>query len=200
VRGRGNIRVVVAARDAAQRASLRDVLAEDGLEVAFEAADDAELLVLSQIERPDAAVVAAEPTLFDAPRALIELRTELPELPVVVVSAQAGQRPVSKALRNGAVGYVYVDQVEEVLSCAVRAAVAGMTVVPKEVRRHAMAPAFSHRERQVLDLAVRGYTNTQIARELFLAESTVKSHLSACFRKLGVSSRAEAAAALAPTA
>jgi DNA-binding NarL/FixJ family response regulator len=200
VRGRGTIRVVVAGRDAAERADLRAVLEEDGVEVAFEAADESELLVLSQIERPEAAVVVAEPTLFDAPRALIELRTEMPELPVVVVSAQAGQRPISKALRNGAVGYVYADQVEDVLTCAVRAAVAGMTCVPKEVRRHAIAPAFSHRERQVLDLAVRGYTNTQIARELFLAESTVKSHLSACFRKLGVSSRAEAAAALTTTA
>ena len=71
-----------------------------------------------------------------------------------------------------------------------------MTVVPADVRRQAVPPAFSHRERQVLDLAVRGMTNTQIAGELYLAESTVKSHLSACFRKLGVSSRAEAAAAL----
>ncbi len=189
------MRVVIAGREAVEREMLREVLEDDGMEVAFEAADAAELVVLSQIERPDAAVVSAEPALFDAPRALIELRTTLPDLPVVVVSSQSGQRPVSKALRNGARAYLYFDQLE-LLPCALRAVAGGLTVVPADVRRQAVPPAFSHRERQVLDLAVRGYTNTQIARELFLAESTVKSHLSACFRKLGVSSRAEAAAAL----
>ena len=193
------MRVVVAARDANEREQLREVLERDGMEVAFEALDVPELLVLVQIERPDAAVVAADPQLFDAPRALLELKTSFPDLPVVVVSAQTGERPISKALRNGARAYVYADRID-VLPCALRAAAAGMTVVPADVRRQAVPPAFSHRERQVLDLAVQGMTNTQIARELFLAESTVKSHLSACFRKLGVSSRAEAAAALATPA
>lgn len=190
------MRVVIAGREAVEREMLREVLEADGMEVAFEAADAAELVVLSQIECPDAAVVSAEPALFDAPRALIDLKTTLPDLPVVVVSSQSGQRPVSKALRNGARAYLYFDQLA-LLPCALRAVAGGLTVVPADVRRQAVPPAFSHRERQVLDLAVRGYTNTQIARELFLAESTVKSHLSACFRKLGVSSRAEAAAALA---
>ncbi len=193
-----SIRVVVAAHDAAERDRLRAVLEDDGVEIAFEAVDADELLLLARIERPDAVVVAAEPALFDAPRELIELKAEMPDLPVIVVSSASGQRPISKALRNGAAGYVYTDQAEDVLPCAVKAVVGGMTVVPSDVRTHAVPPAFSHRERQVLDLAVRGYTNTQIARELFLAESTVKSHLSACFRKLGVSSRAEAAAALSP--
>ena len=193
------MRVVLSGRDAAERERVRGVLESDGIDVAFEAADPAELLVLTQIERPDAAVVIASSALFDAPRSLLELKTSFPELPVVVVSSEAGQRPISKALRNGATGYVYSDQLD-ILPCAVRAAVGGMTVVPAELRRQAVPPAFSHRERQVLDLAVAGYTNTQIARELFLAESTVKSHLSACFRKLGVSSRAEAAAALTAAA
>ena len=193
------MRVVISGRDAVERERLRAVLASEGIEVAFEAVDPSELPVLTQIDRPHAAVVLAEPALFDAPRALLELKTSFPDLPIVVVSSQSGQRPISKALRNGAIGYVYADQLD-ILPCAVKAAVGGMTVVPADVRRHAVPPAFSHRERQVLDLAVRGHTNTQIARELFLAESTVKSHLSACFRKLGVSSRAEAAAALATPA
>ena len=193
------MRAVVAGRDASERERIRSVLEEDAIEVAFEAIDVAEATILVQIERPDVAVLAIDPALFDAPRALLELKETMPDLPIVVVSNQTGQRPISKALRNGAMAYVYADQAG-VLPSALRAVVAGLTVVPADVRRHAVPPAFSHRERQVLDLAVRGYTNTQIARELFLAESTVKSHLSACFRKLGVSSRSEAAAALAATA
>ena len=193
------IRVVLAARDANERARLRDILEADGIEIAFEALDASEMLVVAQIDRPHAAVVADAGGVLESHSLLIQLRTALPELPVVVVSEAVGQRPISKALRHGAAGYVYADRAVDVLACTVRATLGGMTVLPKDVRRHGVSPTFSHRERQVLDLAIRGYTNTQIARELFLAESTVKSHLSACFRKLGVSSRAEAAAALATT-
>jgi DNA-binding NarL/FixJ family response regulator len=52
------------------------------------------------------------------------------------------------------------------------------------------------REKQILTLVVAGLTNSQIASELFLAESTVKSHLSSAFAKLGVSSRSEAVAVI----
>jgi DNA-binding NarL/FixJ family response regulator len=55
-------------------------------------------------------------------------------------------------------------------------------------------PALSYREKEVLELAAGGLTNSQIASRLFLAESTVKTHLSSAFRRLGVSSRREAAA------
>ena len=55
-------------------------------------------------------------------------------------------------------------------------------------------PTFSHRERQVLTFVSRGLTNAEIADELFLAESTIKSHLSSAFAKFGVRSRREAAA------
>jgi DNA-binding NarL/FixJ family response regulator len=193
----GPTSVVIGARDAAQRDSLRDVLEAQGTGVAFEAAGAEEIALLCRLERPDAVVLAADTELFDAPRDLVELRETLPELPIVVVSSATGRRPVDKALRNGAAAYVYADEAATQLTPAIAAAVAGLIAVPSELRRHAVAPVFSHRERQVLDLAVRGYTNTQIAQELFLAESTVKSHLSACFRKLGVSSRSEAAEALA---
>jgi len=192
----GQTTVVIGASDAAQRESLRAVLTGAGMKVTFEAAGADEVILLCRLDPPDAVVLVGTQALFDAPRELIELHTEMPELPIVVVSSTMGRRPVDKALRNGACGYVYCDEAEVALPAAVRAAIAGLTVVPSALRRHATPPAFSHRERQVLDLAVRGYTNTQIAGELFLAESTVKTHLSACFRKLGVSSRSEAAEAL----
>ena len=56
--------------------------------------------------------------------------------------------------------------------------------------------ALTTREKQILMLVVTGLTNSQIAAELFLAESTVKGHLSSAFSKLGVSSRSEAAAVI----
>jgi DNA-binding NarL/FixJ family response regulator len=192
--------VVIGAEDAAVREELRATLAGAGMAIAFEASGAEETGLLCRLEPPDAIVLAADPALFEAQRDLVELRTQVPDVPVVVVSTATGRRPVDKALRNGATGYVYADEIGAMLAPAVVAAAAGLIALPAALRRHAVAPVFSHRERQVLDLAVQGHTNTQIAQRLFLAESTVKSHLSACFRKLGVSSRAEAAEALAAPA
>jgi len=71
-----------------------------------------------------------------------------------------------------------------------------MAVVPREAREHVEKPVLSLREKQILNLVVSGLTNRQIAERLYLAESTVKTHLTAAFGKLGVRSRSEAAAAL----
>jgi DNA-binding NarL/FixJ family response regulator len=188
---------VIGGADPQLRERMREALEAAEITIAFEAAGAEEVALLCRLEQPEAVALAFDPSLLEGARELIELRNAVPEVPVVVVSSATGRRPVDKALRNGAAGYVYTDEVERMLPAAVDAALAGLIAVPAALRRHAMAPTFSHRERQVLDLAVGGHTNTQIARELFLAESTVKSHLSACFRKLGVSSRSEAAEALA---
>jgi DNA-binding NarL/FixJ family response regulator len=64
--------------------------------------------------------------------------------------------------------------------------------VPRGHWRQIEPPALSSREKQILGLVVMGYMNSQIAEQLFLAESTVKSHLSSAFGKLGVRSRNEA--------
>ncbi len=72
------------------------------------------------------------------------------------------------------------------------AVAAGQVCVPRNHWRQIEAPALSSREKQILGLVVMGYMNSQIAEQLFLAESTVKSHLSSAFAKLGVRSRHEA--------
>jgi DNA-binding CsgD family transcriptional regulator len=69
-------------------------------------------------------------------------------------------------------------------------------VVPRKLRASVEKPAFSHRERQVLALVSRGLTNSEIAERLLLAQSTVKSHLSSAFTKLGIRSRKEVTALL----
>jgi DNA-binding CsgD family transcriptional regulator len=73
------------------------------------------------------------------------------------------------------------------------AVAAGLSVMPSVLRNGAERLALSHREREVLRLAVTGHTNGEIATMLFLAESTVKSHLSSAYRKLGAGGRNHAA-------
>jgi DNA-binding NarL/FixJ family response regulator len=112
---------------------------------------------------------------------------------VVVCPASNGQA-VRRALAAGASGLVYDTDIEAALAPVVHAAVVGYLSIPRASQRCLERPELSGRERQVLQGAVLGRTNAEIAQALFLAESTVKSHLSAVFRKLGVHSRGEAAA------
>jgi DNA-binding NarL/FixJ family response regulator len=116
-----------------------------------------------------------------------------PGVPSVVV-ASLTKNGVHKALEAGASGAVLDSQLELVLPATIRAVCTGQVVVPDQFRHHAARPALSHREKETLALVAAGMTNRQIADRLFLAESTVKTHLSSVFGKLGVGSRSEAAA------
>jgi DNA-binding NarL/FixJ family response regulator len=79
---------------------------------------------------------------------------------------------------------------------ALAAAGADLVCVPRASRRAIAKPTFSHREKEVLGHLVEGMTNRQIAARLYLAESTVKTHVASAFSKLGVRSRREAAMVL----
>ena len=70
---------------------------------------------------------------------------------------------------------------------------AGLSALPVPLRNALDRPAFSHREREVLRRAIAGKSNSEIAEGMFLAQSTVKSHLSSAYRKLGACGRKEAA-------
>jgi DNA-binding NarL/FixJ family response regulator len=127
-------------------------------------------------------------------RAQIRAASErFPGVPSVVV-ASISKNGVHKALEAGASGAVLDSQLELVLPATIRAVCAGQVVVPDQFRHHAARPPLSHREKQTLALVAAGMTNRQIADSLYLAESTVKTHLSSVFAKLGVGSRSEAAA------
>jgi DNA-binding NarL/FixJ family response regulator len=115
---------------------------------------------------------------------------------LVVVAPDATAVEVRQAMNAGADAYVLRRAVDRSLPAAINAAVAGLVCVPRDVRRLLAKPTFSHREKQVLGLVVTGLTNRQIAGRLYLAESTVKSHLMSAFAKLGVRSRKDATALL----
>jgi len=125
---------------------------------------------------------------------LRRLRRDHREPPIIVISPAATAASVRRALDAGADAFVLEAEIETALAAAARAVATVQSVVPRKVRESVERPAFSHRERQVLSCVARGLTNAQIAEELYLAESTIKSHLSSAFSKFGVRSRKEAAA------
>jgi DNA-binding NarL/FixJ family response regulator len=125
---------------------------------------------------------------------LRRLRKLIPNAGIVVVAPRTDSSGVRRALDAGADGLVFESELETCVIASVAAVAVGQTAVPRRVRGGLHKPAFSHRERQVLDRVAAGLTNREIADSLFLSESTVKSHLASAFAKLGVRSRKEAAA------
>jgi DNA-binding CsgD family transcriptional regulator len=112
---------------------------------------------------------------------------------VLVVSPECSPLSAARAIRAGADAVIVASDLEETLAPAVRAVAAGLSALPVPVRNAADRPALSYREREVLRRAVAGKTNSEIAKGMFLAQSTVKSHLSSAYRKLGAGGRKEAA-------
>jgi DNA-binding NarL/FixJ family response regulator len=155
--------------------------------------DDAELVELS----PDSEAIVILVCDVDRPAemaALRRLHREVPKPAVIAVSPTATGTGVRRALDAGADAIVFEPVLESTLAVAVSAVGSGQSVVPRSMRASVERPTFSHRERQVLTYVSQGLTNAQIADELFLSESTIKSHLSSAFAKFGVRSRREAAA------
>lgn len=139
----------------------------------------------------DVAVLAFDLT---ATAAAADLPCAVRELPVsrfVIVSPGSGPLGARRAVRQGAAGIVLADDVELALAPAIRAVAAGLTAIPVALRSEADKVSLTHRELEVLRLVAAGKTNREIALALYLAESTVKSHLSSLFRKIGACSRKE---------
>lgn len=178
----------------APQKELRDrvaaALAADGLEVAHRGWDVADL-VLERGDDPDVIVVACE--VPERRAALAPVAQRLPSATIVVVAARATRQTVRRIVENGAAGLVLEDSVEVALALAVRSACAGQLSLPRELSVGLQEPVLSSREKQILGMVVMGFKNSEIAGRLFLAESTIKSHLSSVFSKLGVRSRKEAA-------
>lgn len=130
------------------------------------------------------------------------LRKRFPQTPVVILSAQDDAESVTKALRQGAAGFVSKSSPTDVLMHALREVLAGEIWCPPEYRDDAgkrrrpktVAERFNLTKSQarVLELLAEGKTNREIAELLDVAEGTIKIHVSAIFKSLGVSNRSQA--------
>lgn len=133
----------------------------------------------------------------DRPAEMTELRRlsrETPEPAIIVVSPSATATAVRRTLDAGADALVFEPELELALVTTMRAVASGQSVVPRNLRAGVERPNLSHREREVLTLVCDGMTNAEVAEALYLAESTIKSHMASIFTKFGVHSRKEAVA------
>ena len=120
--------------------------------------------------------------------------------PVVVFSPQLDLPLARDALRAGASGFVHAEMMPDQLVRALAVAARGELVAPRELLRYVLTndqsgdlAALSARQREILGYVVEGLSNAEIGRRLYLSESTIKQHLRAAYKLLGVSNRTEAA-------
>jgi len=142
---------------------------------------------------PACAILAGRRPDAEIGRAASRIHSELAGTPILVVCLRAGSGDVRRAIGYGIDGVVLERRIEAVLAPAVAAVRSGQTCVPSGNRSEIETKVLTRREKQMLALVARGLTNAEIAASLYLAESTVKSHLSSAFGKINVSSRYEAA-------
>jgi DNA-binding NarL/FixJ family response regulator len=127
-----------------------------------------------------------------------ELSPDAP--PVVVFSPQLDLPLARDALQAGASGFVHAEMMPDQLVRALAVAARGELVAPRELLRYVLTrdqsgdlAALSARQREILGYVVEGLSNAEIGRRLYLSESTIKQHLRAAYKLLGVSNRTEAA-------
>jgi DNA-binding NarL/FixJ family response regulator len=186
------VEIAICAADGTIRTRIEAALAFGGYEVAVVSGSLDELIESEPQTHPSLVVLAWEFEPFTRAEELGPPRAGLGETPLIVV-ATGFLGAAYRRLLGEVEGMVHEAQIEHALVATVDAVLAEQLCVPASMRGTLAHPVFSHREKQVLELLLAGLTNGAIAAHLYLSESTVKSHLASSFRKLGVSSRAEAA-------
>jgi DNA-binding NarL/FixJ family response regulator len=199
------IRVLIVDDHAVVREGLRTFLElQDGIAVAGEAADGEQAIMQAEALAPDVVLMDLVMPRLDGVGAMRELRRRLPQTRVIVLTSFAEDERLLPAIQAGAAGYLLKNVAPAELARAVRAAHAGEALLDPviaarlvdAIAQPAGEPAperLTAREQEVLALIARGYSNKRIARELGIAEKTVKTHVGHVLAKLGVTDRTQAA-------
>ncbi|MEV7688852.1 response regulator [Streptomyces bungoensis] len=176
-----------------------------GFRVLGEAANGVEAVERAAVLDPDVVLMDLRMPGGSGVEAIRELTHRAVRARILVLTTYDTDSDTLPAIEAGATGYLLKDAPREELFTAVRAAAEGRTVLSPAVASrlvHAVrtprspgGEPLSAREREVLALVARGTSNREIARELFISEATVKTHLTHLYAKLGVSDRAAAVAA-----
>jgi len=173
-----------------------------GLEVVGETTNDEGAVALAREKRPDVVIMQVQMPFEEAKLSLDRMREVEPPPKVIIVTMFEDPATMRSLLKLGVSGYVLKSSSTTQLVSAIRAAafapedgnvVLGLPRTMLEEAEEGPDSPLSVRELEILLLASRGLSNSQIARQVHLAAGTVKRHLSNTYHKMGVGSRGEAA-------
>ncbi|MCP2335598.1 response regulator [Actinomadura rupiterrae] len=193
------IRVLLAEDQGMMRGALALLLdLEDDIEVVAQVADGAEVLPAALETRPDVAVLDIEMPNRTGLDVAADLRRDLPDCRVLIVTTFGRPGYLRRAMEAGARGFLVKDGPIEDLVAAIRRVLAGEQVVDPALATAALSVGpnpLTDRERDVLAAAADGATVADIAGRLHLSESTVRNYLSSAIGKTGARNRIEAVGA-----
>ena len=206
------IRVLLVDDQALFREGLETLLSvHEDIQVVGQASNGQEALQIATKVQPDVVLMDIRMPILDGVRATHLLKNALPQCRVIVLTTFDDDEYIFDALRTGAVGYLLKDVASAQLVEAIRAAARGESIlepsvaakviaefsrvsrlVPSAQMEHLVDP-LSERELEILGQIAKGFSNKEIADQLFIAEGTVKNHVTNILGKLGVRDRTQAA-------
>ncbi|MFE5923878.1 response regulator, partial [Streptomyces sp. NPDC056468] len=207
------MRVVIADDHPMFRFGLRAALeSADGIEIVGEANDGNELLAAVERSEPDVVLTDLAMPNLDGTAAIRQLQAGHGRTAILVLTMHEDDVALVGALRAGARGYLLKGADRTEIVRAVMAVASGSAIYGEAVARRISAffgqsesryaarvfPDLTDREREILGYVAEGHNNHAIARRLFLAEKTVRNHVSTIMNKLGTTSRAATVAGAPP--
>jgi two-component system, NarL family, response regulator LiaR len=199
------IRVLIVDDHAVVREGLRSFLElQEGISIVGEAGDGAEAVEAATGLRPDVVLMDLVMPNVEGLEAMRQLRERVPAARVIVLTSFLDDERLLPAIRAGAAGYLLKDAQPQELARAISTAHRGEALIDPAVaarlvdalasgERDDRYDELTPREREVLELIGRGFSNKRIALELGAAEKTIKNHVSQVLAKLGVADRTQAA-------
>ena len=184
------------------RIGMRTALeAEPDLTVVGEASNGAEALAKMPVLDPQLILMDVRMEKMNGIEACREIKSRNPEVYILMITSYSDDDAVISSILAGASGYLLKHVSRADLLRSIRLVASGNSLIDTNTAKQAMerlsqipGSELTEREREVLTLIARGYTNKQIADTLFVSEKTARNHVSHILDKLGLSRRSEAAA------
>ena len=200
---REDIRILISDDHPVVRTGLRGMISgEPDFEVVGEAENGKEAVALTGELRPNVVLMDLRMPEMDGVTAIERIKEDHPEVQILVLTTYESDADILRAIETGATGYLLKDTPREELFGAIRLVAQGKSPLAPGVAARLMQrmrdpdeEGLSTREIEVLELVAHGTSNKEIAKQLWVSETTVKSHMLHIFDKLDVTDRTAAVTA-----
>lgn len=200
----GSCRILLVDDEPLLLESLEIILSMNGMQIVGKATDGNEALRCLEKSVCELALVDLNMKGMGGIELIEKLRKLYPQVKILVLTTFYDDENITKAIANGADGYLLKDSGKEAILGAIEQILNGRNVIDhkvmlrlaalmgaKEPQREVLAPDMTEREKEICTLLAEGLTNRQIAETLYISEGTVKNYISSIYDKTGIHDRAK---------